>query len=83
MNEIYRATPPGKDPDRQFQKLSLFFRADCAYELGNFEEAIKLYDTAALRYQEDPSALAAYVTGHTLVVDGGVGAKFPYPMDGL
>jgi hypothetical protein len=29
------------------------------------------------------SDLAAYVTGHTLVVDGGVGAKFPYPMDGL
>ncbi len=26
------------------------------------------------------SDLAAYVTGHTLVVDGGVGAKFPYPM---
>ncbi len=27
------------------------------------------------------SDLAAYVTGQTLVVDGGVGAKFPYPMD--
>jgi NAD(P)-dependent dehydrogenase (short-subunit alcohol dehydrogenase family) len=26
------------------------------------------------------SDLAAYVTGQTLVVDGGVGAKFPYPM---
>jgi NAD(P)-dependent dehydrogenase (short-subunit alcohol dehydrogenase family) len=26
------------------------------------------------------SDLAAYVNGHTLVVDGGVGAKFPYPM---
>lgn len=26
--------------------------------------------------------LASYVTGHTLVVDGGVGAKFPYPMLG-
>jgi NAD(P)-dependent dehydrogenase (short-subunit alcohol dehydrogenase family) len=29
------------------------------------------------------SDLASYVNGHTLVVDGGVGAKFPYPMDGL
>lgn len=29
------------------------------------------------------SDLAAYVTGQTLVVDGGVGAKFPYPMEGL
>jgi NAD(P)-dependent dehydrogenase (short-subunit alcohol dehydrogenase family) len=29
------------------------------------------------------SDLSAYVTGQTLVVDGGVGAKFPYPMTGL
>jgi NAD(P)-dependent dehydrogenase (short-subunit alcohol dehydrogenase family) len=27
------------------------------------------------------SDLASYVTGQTLVVDGGVGAKFPYPME--
>jgi NAD(P)-dependent dehydrogenase (short-subunit alcohol dehydrogenase family) len=29
------------------------------------------------------SDLAAYVTGQTLSVDGGVGAKFPYPMADL
>jgi NAD(P)-dependent dehydrogenase (short-subunit alcohol dehydrogenase family) len=29
------------------------------------------------------SDLSAYVTGQTLAVDGGVGAKFPYPMQGL
>jgi NAD(P)-dependent dehydrogenase (short-subunit alcohol dehydrogenase family) len=29
------------------------------------------------------SDLAAYVTGQTLAVDGGVGAKFPYPMADL
>ena len=26
------------------------------------------------------SDLSSFVTGQTLVVDGGVGAKFPYPM---
>ena len=26
--------------------------------------------------------LSSYVSGHTIVVDGGVGAKFPYPMGG-
>lgn len=29
------------------------------------------------------SDMAAYVNGQTLIVDGGVGVKFPYPMDGL
>ena len=28
------------------------------------------------------SDLASHVSGHTLVVDGGVGAKFPYPTEG-
>jgi tetratricopeptide (TPR) repeat protein len=42
-------------------KLSHFYRADCLYDLGEYKAAIKLYDAAALKYQEDPSALAAYV----------------------
>lgn len=29
------------------------------------------------------SDLSAYITGQTISVDGGVGAKFPYPMDGI
>jgi NAD(P)-dependent dehydrogenase (short-subunit alcohol dehydrogenase family) len=29
------------------------------------------------------SDAAAYITGQTLTVDGGVGAKFPYPVEGL
>lgn len=59
--EAYRTSPPSSDLDKLYQKLSHFYRADCIYDLGNFEEAIHLYDAAAFRYQEDPSALAAYV----------------------
>jgi tetratricopeptide (TPR) repeat protein len=57
----YRVSPPIRDIDRLYQKLSHFYRADCLYDLGNYQDAIKLYDAAAFRYQDNPSALAAYV----------------------
>ncbi|MGC4034153.1 MAG: hypothetical protein QM754_20935 [Tepidisphaeraceae bacterium] len=44
-----------------YEKLAHFYRADCLYDLGEYEKAIPLYDNAAFRYQDDPSALAAYV----------------------
>ncbi|MGB7156748.1 MAG: tetratricopeptide repeat protein [Tepidisphaeraceae bacterium] len=59
--EFYRVTPPSRENDKLYQKLSHFYRADCAYDLGSYDEAIRLYDAAAFRYQDDPSALAAYV----------------------
>jgi tetratricopeptide (TPR) repeat protein len=59
--DLYHAAPPRRDLDKLYQKLSHFYRADCLYDLGQYDEAIKLYDAAALRYQDDPSALAAYV----------------------
>jgi tetratricopeptide (TPR) repeat protein len=59
--EIYRRAPPAGETDKLFCKLAYFYRADCVFDLGNFEESIKLYDNAAFRYQDDPSALAAYV----------------------
>ncbi len=59
--EIYRQSPPAGETDKLFCKLAYFYRADCVFDLGNFEESIKLYDNAAFRYQDDPSALAAYV----------------------
>ena len=54
-------SPPAGETDKLFCKLAYFYRADCVFDLGNFEESIKLYDNAAFRYQDDPSALAAYV----------------------
>ena len=59
--EVYRQTPPQTDQDRMYLKLGHFYRADCLFDLGQYEEAIKLYDAATLRYQDDPAALAAYV----------------------
>jgi tetratricopeptide (TPR) repeat protein len=59
--DLYKANPPSDDVAKLYQKLSHFYRADCLYDLGQYADAIQLYDTAAFRYQEDPSALAAYV----------------------
>jgi len=58
---LYALTPPSADLDKLYQKLSTFYRADCMYDLGRFADAIKLYDQAAFRYQDDPAALSAYV----------------------
>ena len=44
-----------------YNKLAHFYRADCLYDLGQYDEAIRQYDAAAFRYQDDASSLAAYV----------------------
>ncbi|MDB5296002.1 MAG: hypothetical protein JWO31_1985, partial [Phycisphaerales bacterium] len=49
------------DLDKLYLKLAYFYRADCAYDAGRFDEAVGLYDQAALKYRDDPSALTAYV----------------------
>jgi len=59
--ELYRTSPPASDTDKLYMRLAHFYRADCMYDLGNYEEAVRLYDAAAFRYQEDPSSLSAYV----------------------
>jgi len=43
-----RASAPATDIDKLYQKLAHFYRADCMYDLGNYEEAIKLYDAAGV-----------------------------------
>lgn len=57
----YRTQPPSRQLDKLYLRLSHFYRADCLYDLAEYAEAITLYDIAAFRYQDDPSALAAYV----------------------
>jgi tetratricopeptide (TPR) repeat protein len=59
--EMFRGRPPTNETDKLYLKLAHFYRADCVYDLGDYAEAVRLYDAAALRYQDDPSALSAYV----------------------
>jgi tetratricopeptide (TPR) repeat protein len=59
--ELYHSTRPTRDSDKQYERQSYFYRGDCAYELANFDEAIRLYDAAAKRYEQEPAVLAAYV----------------------
>jgi tetratricopeptide (TPR) repeat protein len=59
--DTFRAKPPEDEIDKLYFKLAHFYRADCLYDMGQYLDAIKLYDEAAFRYQDDPAALAAYV----------------------
>jgi len=59
--ESWRSAGSLSDLESLYLKLAHFYRADSLFDLGEYAEAIKIYDTAAFRYQNDPSALAAYV----------------------
>lgn len=59
--DIYHDQLPKSDPEKLYYKLSHFYRADCLYDLGQYESSISLYDNASFRFQDDPSSLAAYV----------------------
>jgi len=65
--ESVRETLDAIDPRRRddFQEMILrnahFYRADCAYDLGDYETAIRHYDAAAQRYGEEPASLVAMV----------------------
>ncbi|MCG3180685.1 MAG: hypothetical protein BIFFINMI_03048 [Phycisphaerae bacterium] len=47
--------------DWLYMRNSHFFRADCMFALGDYDEAIRLYDRAAMEYHDQPEALSAYV----------------------
>lgn len=59
--EMFHDTAPAAEMDKLYVKLAYFYRADCLYDLQSYEEAIAAYDAAAMRYQDDASALSAYV----------------------
>ena len=47
--------------DRVMERNATFYQADAAFELGDDETAIRLYDAAAQRYAADPASLLARV----------------------
>jgi tetratricopeptide (TPR) repeat protein len=59
--DLYSHMPPSDAAGKEREQQSYFHRADCAYELGEFADAVGLYKSAASRYQDKPAALAAYV----------------------
>lgn len=59
--EMFHDATPTAEMDKLYVKLAYFYRADCLYDLQSYEEAIAAYDAAAMRYQDDASALSAYV----------------------
>ncbi len=44
-----------------FYRNAFFYRADCAYDMGHWEQARSLYDLAAKRWEDHPASLVALV----------------------
>ena len=55
---FYAKSAPTRDEDRRYQKLAVLRRADCAYDLGDYDNAVKMYQ-AAVKDLSEPSQLVA------------------------
>jgi len=49
------------EPQRAYVRNAWFYRGDCAFDLGEYTEAIGHYQAAIERYGEDPASLVAKV----------------------
>ncbi len=47
--------------ERIAMRNAFFYRADCAFDLGEFDAAIERYDVAANRFSEEPASLVAMI----------------------
>lgn len=63
--EVVRAALQEDDPrrlsslQRSYLRNAYFYKADCAFDLGQFDRAIEFYDTAAQRFADEPVSLVA------------------------
>ena len=47
--------------ERVYYRHAYLYEADCYFEAGQYKAALKLYEEAAAAFQDQPSALSAYV----------------------
>ncbi|MFW6059652.1 MAG: tetratricopeptide repeat protein [Phycisphaeraceae bacterium] len=47
--------------EKLYQRNAYFYQADCAFDRGQYELAIELYDLAAREYKQHPASLVALV----------------------
>ena len=60
----HRLDDPGRtldESERQMRRLSQLYRADCAYHLGTYDEAVELYQTVARQYVDHHCSMFALV----------------------
>ena len=59
--DSYRRIPEGRrtELDSLYLKHSLLYKADCLFQLGQFQEALVVFEEVALRHQLTPTALVA------------------------
>jgi tetratricopeptide (TPR) repeat protein len=59
--EVDESTPPLTALEKLHLRNAAFYIGDCAFDLGDYEEAIRAYGEAAEQYARDPSSLVAKV----------------------
>ncbi len=61
VEKAYERMPERTGLDDLRQRNATFFKADCAYDLGDYDTAIRFYDAAKERYPRDAASLVAMV----------------------
>ena len=57
--ELFAGYRSQSDSDGECERLAIFGRAHCLFDLGRYEEAIAIYQQATARYRDDLSVLTA------------------------
>ncbi len=75
VSRAYERLPRRTGLDELRMRNAAFYRADCAFDLRDFEAAIRLYDGAKERYPRDPASLVAMVQIVAALIEQGKTAE--------